>query len=46
LIADVKLAREKLDIEKLKQKALRLINEFKEYKVEYKGFYFKDVKLI
>ena len=44
LIAEVKLNSKKIDMEKLRQKALKLVENFKGYAVEYGGFGLGDIK--
>ncbi len=43
LLAEVKLNSERININKLKEKALKLMQKFKEYRFEYKGFSLEDL---
>ncbi|MFZ2889470.1 ATP-binding protein [Sulfuricurvum sp.] len=43
LIAEVKLNPKKIDLDVLKNKSLKLIGDFKAYRVEYKGFSMVDM---
>lgn len=44
LIAEVKLNPERVNINKLKEKAEKLTQKFKDYRFEYKGFSLEDLK--
>ena len=44
LIAEVKLNPERANINKLKEKAEKLTQKFKDYRFEYKGFSLEDLK--
>lgn len=43
LFADVKMKKNKLRIESLKTKAAKIIDQFEEYKIEWKGFCLEDI---